>query len=132
MNSETKYIIVDDDSLNNTICSLMLKMTLHEVTIQTFTHPWDGLVFVQNNNGQLRPHSVLFLDINMPELTGWDFLKHYEKFNEEIKKQISVYMLSSSINRRDLDKAKKHECIKDFVAKPLTTEKIRSIAEHEF
>ena len=132
MSTETKYIIVDDDPLNNTICSLMLKRTLHEVGIKTFIRPWEGLVFIQNNINRLITHSVLFLDINMPELTGWDFLGHYEKFSEEIKKQISIYLLSSSINQRDRDKAKKYDCIKGFVSKPLTTQAILNIAENEF
>jgi two-component system chemotaxis response regulator CheY len=132
MSEETKYIIVDDDPLNNTICSLMLRRTLHEVGIKTFAQPWEGLVFIQNNTNYLTPHSVLFLDINMPALTGWDFLGHYEKLGEEIKKRISIYMLSSSINQRDRNKAKTYPCVKGFVSKPLTTETILSIAEQEF
>ena len=132
MSEQTKYIIVDDDPLNNTICGLMLKRTLHEVGIKTFARPWEGLVYIQNNTIRLLPHSVLFLDINMPVLTGWDFLEHYENFSEEIKDRISVYMLSSSINHRDREKAKKHQCIKGFLSKPLTPETILSIAEQEF
>lgn len=132
MDTGTAYIIVDDDQLSNTICSLMLKRTLHEVGITTFTLPWDGLVFIQNNMNRSRTRAVLFLDINMPVLTGWDFLVHYENFSEEIRKQISIYLLSSSIHMRDRDRAKKHACIKGFVCKPLTTESILTIAENEF
>ena len=101
MSNDIKYIIVDDDPLNNTICSLMLKRTLHEAGIKTFEQPLEGLVFIKNNMNSFMTHSVLFLDINMPTITGWDFLGHYENFNEEIKKQISIYLLSSSINQCD-------------------------------
>jgi two-component system, chemotaxis family, chemotaxis protein CheY len=132
MNTETKYIIVDDDPLNNAINSLMLKRTFHDAGIETFALPREGLGFIQNNISSLKTHLVLFLDINMPVLTGWDFLEHYENFGEEIKKRISIYMLSSSINPRDRDKAKKYGCIKGFVSKPLTTEAILIIAENEF
>jgi two-component SAPR family response regulator len=133
MSTEKKYIIVDDDPLNNTICSLMLKRTLHEIGIKTFTLPREGLAFIQNNYGNsLITPSVLFLDINMPILTGWDFLGHYENFSEEIKSQISVYLLSSSISQRDRDHAKNHKSVKGFITKPLTTEKILSIAGNEF
>lgn len=132
MSADIKYIIVDDDPLNNTICTLMLKRTLHEVGIKTFALPWEGLVFIQNNINCIMTHSVLFLDINMPMLTAWDFLGQYESFNEEIKKQISIYLLSSSISRWDRDKAKNYQSVKGFISKPLTTEKILSIAENEF
>ncbi len=133
MSAETKYIIVDDDPLNNTICSLMLKKTLHDVGIKTFTAPMEGLAFIKNNYGNdpITP-SVLFLDINMPVLTGWDFLGQYENFNEEIKKHISIYLLSSSIDQHDRNKAKTYECIKGFVSKPLTVQTILSITENGF
>jgi two-component SAPR family response regulator len=133
MSAETKYIIVDDDPLNNIICSLMLKRTLHGVGIKTFTTPMEGLAFIKNDyaNDPITP-SVLFLDINMPVLTGWDFLGQYENFSEEIKKHISIYLLSSSINQHDRNKAKTYERIKGFVSKPLTTQTILSIAENEF
>jgi two-component SAPR family response regulator len=133
MNDQLKYIIVDDDSLNNTITSLMLKRTLHEVGIDTFTLPKEGLVFIQNSfkNGGKTP-SVLFLDIDMPILTGWDFLGHFDNFSDEIRDQISIYMLSSSINQRDRDKAKKYKCVKGFISKPITTEIILSIAVMRF
>ena len=131
MSTEKKYIIVDDDPLNNTICTFMLKRTLQEVGIKTFTAPWDGLIYIQNNRSQLNPHAVLFLDINMPELSGWDFLKHYSKLGEEITKHISIYLLSSSIDQRDWNKAKHYDCVKGFVSKPLTTETILSIAAKE-
>jgi len=132
MNTETKYIIVDDDPLNNTICSLMLKRALYDVGIETFALPWEGLVFIQNNINGLMPHSVVFLDIHMPTLTAWGFLEHYENFSEEIKKRISIYLLSSSISQRDRDKAKNYKSVKGFVSKPLTTETILSIAGNEF
>ena len=132
MNTETKYIIVDDDPLNNTICSLMLKRTLHDVGIKTFALPREGLGFIQNNITSLMTHLVLFLDINMPVLTGWDFLEQYENFSEEIKKHISIYLLSSSISQHDRDKAKNYKSVKGFVSKPLTTATILSIAGNEF
>jgi two-component SAPR family response regulator len=132
MSGDIKYIIVDDDAINNMICTLMLKRTLHEAGIKTFEEPLEGLVFIQNNVNGLITHSVLFLDIHMPVLTGWDFLGQYENFSEEIKKQISIYLLSSSISQHDRDKAKNYKSVKGFISKPLTTAKILSIAGNEF
>jgi two-component SAPR family response regulator len=132
MSNDIKYIIVDDDPLNNAICSLMLKRTLHEAGVKTFEQPREGLFFIKNNKNSFMTHSVLFLDINMPTLTAWDFLGQYESFSEEIKRQISIYLLSSSISKRDRDKAKGYKSVKGFISKPLTSETILSIAENEF
>jgi len=68
----------------------------------------------------------------MPTLTGWDFLDEYEKFGENIKRPISIYLLSSSIDRRDWDKAKENKNVKGFLVKPMYRETILSIVEKEF
>ena len=128
MNTVRKYIIVDDDSFNNTICNIILKNILGEVDIKTFTVPEEGLVFIENEYVTNLEPTILFLDINMPTLTGWEFMERYEKFSEEVKKQISIYILSSSVDQRDKDKAKANQYIKDFISKPLKRETILSIS----
>ena len=84
MSSVVKYIIVDDDALSNTLCSLMIRMSL------------------------------------------------YANFSEEIKNQISIYLVSSSINPRDLNKAKENKYVKGFISKPLDRETILAIEENNF
>jgi len=68
---------------------------------------------------------LLFLDINMPVMNGWDFLKNYlEIFNERNDK---IVILSSSIDFQDKEKAKLFSCVQGFIEKPLTPEKIKNI-----
>src|ERR1700712_4194260 len=102
MSTDLKYIVVDDDSFNNTICRMIIEDALGEVEINEFTEPEEGLLFIQQN---IKSPAVLFLDINMPTLTGWEFLEQYDKFNDEVKTCLSVYILSSSLDWRDKDKA---------------------------
>ena len=128
MNTVRKYIIVNDDPFNNTLCSMILKNILGEIDIKTFTVPEEGLAFIENEYMTNLEPAILFLDINMPTLTGWEFMEQYEKFSEEVKKQISIYILSSSVDQRDKDKAKANQYIKDFISKPLKRETILSIA----
>ena len=65
----------------------------------------------------------------MPSITGWEFLDQYEKFSEDVKKQISIYILSSSVDPRDKDKAEANKYIKGFISKPLDKAMILSIAD---
>jgi CheY-like chemotaxis protein len=132
MNSSLKYIIVDDDPFNNMLCNMTLKKTLGEVDTKIFTAPEEGLLFIKNNFDINSEHTVLFLDINMPTLTGWDFLDQYEDFSEEVKMQISIYLVSSSIDKHDWEKAKENKYVKDFLVKPMFSDTIISIAEKEF
>lgn len=129
MSTDLKYIVVDDDSFNNMICRMIIEDALGEVEINEFTEPEEGLLFIQQN---IKSPAVLFLDINMPTLTGWEFLEHYDKFDEEVKTHVSVYILSSSLDWRDKDKASANKYVKGFLSKPLEFETVISIAKGEF
>ena len=63
----------------------------------------------------------------MPTMTGWEFIEQYEKFRGEVKKQITIYILSSSVDQRDMDKAATNQHIKGFISKPLKREAIFSV-----
>ncbi len=128
MSRDLKYVIVDDDSFNNMLCSMIIHDILGEVETTTFTKPAEGLAYIQN----IKSPTILFLDINMPILTGWDFLEQYEKFSEEVKMNVSIYMLSSSLDQRDKDRAKRNKYVKGFISKPLDVDTVTLIANGEF
>src|SRR5437588_6483675 len=110
MNRGLKYVAVDDDSFNNILCRIIIEDTLGEVDITTFTKPEEGLAFMKN----VKSPTILFLDINMPMLSGWEFLEKYETFSEKVKMNVSIYILSSSLDRRDKDRAYANKYVKGF------------------
>src|SRR5579862_4849281 len=106
MSDEWKFILVDDDHFTNLINDMMLKDTLgDEAVVKSFEKPEEALDFIQKNYTENSDHTILFLDINMPRINGWDFLMRYENFSEAVKSQINIYILSSSIDPRDLRRA---------------------------
>lgn len=121
------FIIIDDDPINNKLCQLNIKKTVPEAYIRTFTNPEDGLKYLQELfNVDEKNDTILYLDINMPEMNGWEFMEKFEKFNPEIRELVKVYILSSSVNPRDREKAMSNENIEDYVVKPLTSDAIRN------
>jgi len=132
MKNHLSYIIVDDDPTNNMICNISLKNALGAVEAKIFTEPEKGLLYIKNNFNINSDQTILFLDLNMPTLTGWQFLERYEDFSDEVKKQINIYLLSSSIDKRDWDKSKKNKYVKGFLVKPMYPETILSIDAKEF
>ena len=128
MSSIAKYIIVDDDPFNNILCKIQIEMTLGKVDICTFQVPEDGLKFIQTEYRNSMMPTILFLDINMPTITGWEFMERYEKFTERIRNQITIYILSSSVDPRDKNKAKNNKLITGFISKPLVSEMILTLA----
>ncbi|MDI3318766.1 response regulator [Pinibacter soli] len=84
-----------------------------------------------NSSDQCTPE-LIFLDINMPAMDGWEFLAEYEKLSQEQKSKAIVVMLTTSFNPEDRLRAMQIESVAAFRNKPLTTEILREILEEHF
>jgi len=121
MNQVKKIVIVDDDPQNNSISKMALKKVLGEVEVTEFIIPERGLEYIEINFPQklVIDRVTLFLDLNMPTMTGWEFLEKFKSFAEPVKMQFDIYILSSSINPKDIERAKGNPDVVDFIEKPL-------------
>ncbi|BAV08046.1 response regulator [Filimonas lacunae] len=70
---------------------------------------------------------IIFLDINMPVMNGWEFLEQFNKVEALFTKQPSVYVLSSTVDPEDYARAASYGVVKRFVSKPLTKDVLESI-----
>ena len=70
---------------------------------------------------------IIFLDINMPVMDGWEFLKEFEEIKSQLGKKISVYILSASIDSHDIDRAKNITSISDYIFKPVDVQLLQEI-----
>lgn len=70
---------------------------------------------------------IIFLDINMPGMNGWEFLDEYKSFDGKVKDRCKIYMLTSSIDPSDIKKSQSYSSVKDFITKPLTKEKLEKL-----
>ena len=122
-NLKAKFIVVDDDYINNELCRLNIEEVFPEA----------ALLYIKSTFGDVNGlGSILFLDINMPTLSGWDFLEAYELFDEQIKNKISIYMLSSSVDYRDKKRATDNKNVLGYFEKPLTAENIKEVIKKQF
>ncbi len=115
-----RYMVVDDDTTNNMICQFTIKRFDKEAEIKMFTIPEDALASIKEEYSETRGAlpTVLFLDVNMPSMTGWDFLDAFLQFEEWVKDQFTIYILSSSIEDFT-EEAKTYPFIQGFLSKPL-------------
>ncbi len=120
MKKKQRFMVVDDDATNNMISEFTIKRLDKEAEIRIFSVPEEALLFIKNEydkNKETVP-TILFLDVNMPTMTGWEFLDVFTQFEESLKDQFTIYILSSSIE--DFTKeAKIYTCIQGFLSKPL-------------
>lgn len=70
---------------------------------------------------------IILLDINMPVMDGWDFMEEFVKLNPSAKNKVTIYMISSSVNEEDVNKAHSYSEISDYIVKPITVEKLKEI-----
>ncbi len=127
MKKFSHFIIIDDDYVNNMLCGVIIRKVMENSDIKTFTIPEEGFDYLANKCYVKEETAAVLLDINMPGWTGWVFLEHFEKLSEQIKSNIKIYMLSSSVNPEDTERARICKNVVDFLIKPLTKEKVLSI-----
>jgi CheY-like chemotaxis protein len=119
-----RFIVVDDDPVNLILCRRGILNELPDIDVQTFEKPEEALDYIWNEYPACDLPSVLLLDINMPGMTGWDFMKVYEKFDAKIRKLITIYILSSPTDMHDIETAHKNKNVTGYIVKPLSSEQI--------
>ena len=115
------FILIDDDQINNMVGSKVIRNVIPKAHIQAFTDPQKGVRYVESAfTEQGTGDAVLFLDINMPGLTGWDVLDLFNSFDDAFKQRVKIYMLSSSVNTPDKEKAARNKLVSGYIMKPLS------------
>lgn len=125
-----RILLVDDDQITNFINTKLITREFN-LNVTAYTNAQEALTYLRGlttSTPEDMPN-VIFLDINMPIMDGWEFLELFQKFSESVLNACKVIMLTSSIDAEDIEKSKKYRTVKDFVSKPLTSEKIRSLIE---
>ncbi|WP_299214054.1 response regulator [uncultured Aquimarina sp.] len=129
-------ILVDDDKITNYIHQRVIKRSDIDVSIKINKTGSEALSYLKNmsnypNDVYPKP-GIIFLDINMPGMNGWDFINEYRKLPDEQKRRIIIAMLTTSTNPDDEYAAKQTPEINMFLKKPLTAEKLETTINSYF
>jgi CheY-like chemotaxis protein len=129
MIDETLHIlIIDDDEINNFIAAKLIDKIPPSARVSTCLNGEEGIEYIKSRlNKQQELPDIIFLDINMPVMNGWEFLEEYATLISEINKKIVINMLSSSVYNDDISKSKTYPTVNKFISKPLTIEKIQDL-----
>ena len=114
-------MLVDDNDTDNFISKRIIEITKFANRVEVKGSGKAALDYLkENQNDTDNLPSLIFLDINMPIVDGFVFLYEFEKFNELVRNKCKVIILSSSDNKRDIDKIVNNNHVIKFITKPLT------------
>lgn len=127
-------LLIDDDEATNFYHTLIVEEECGDVPVRSVKSAKEGLEYLlcKKDDEDCPKPGIIFLDINMPGMNGWDFLARYHELSADIQQRAVVAMLTTSVNPDDRDKAATIPEVKEFVHKPLTPEAIRKIVSENF
>ena len=127
-----KILCVDDDPITLMLYKMVIAKASFTEEIITAKNGQEALDYYDNlkATNELYSPELIFLDLNMPVMGGWEFLDNfikedYENFNTKTK----VIVLSSTIDPTDIEKSKKYSNVIDFMSKPVTKEMLENLKE---
>ncbi|MCW3127280.1 MAG: response regulator [Bacteroidetes bacterium] len=131
MNKKLKCILlIDDNPHDNFFHERAIKAYDETEIVVTKDSGAEALEYLKAKTG---PHSdLIFLDINMPAMNGWEFLQQYSQLDKTVREQTIIIMLTTSANPSDIEKGQKNAFVSDYITKPLTKEKMQLIADKYF
>lgn len=120
-----KIWLIDDDPIFNLINKRLLIKYRPEWEIHSYTEAQKAVQDLEFNPS-VQP-DIIFLDINMPEMDGWEFLEEVTKKELLSKEDCMVLMHTSSIDTNDFDKAQQYKLVKEYTLKPMEWEVLQDI-----
>ncbi|HEY1008408.1 MAG TPA: response regulator [Sphingobacteriaceae bacterium] len=123
----SKVFIIDDDSIHQRIAQIMIEKHRLFDEYRSYTEAEQALNYLRTHHADSAAlPDVILLDLNMPVVDGWDFLEVFETFYRNLKKQIRIFIVTSSVDEKDKLRAQEYSTVKGFISKPLSPDIIRS------
>ncbi len=124
-----KILCVDDDPITLMLCKKVIAKANFSSVIESAKDGIEALKFFDSNKDDKVNEDypqIIFLDLNMPIMDGWEFLEEFNNF-KELFPHTKIIVLSSSVDPKDINKSKNYSMVLDFLPKPITVEMLNSI-----
>ena len=118
-----KVIFIDDSPMDHFLLKKILSRYQLAYDVNCTTNGEEVVEFLEHNlrNSNTLP-DVILLDLYMPGFDGWDFLEKVQYLYPHLAKPLRIYILSSSVDDRDVEQSKQYACVRSFIFKPITRE----------
>ncbi len=126
--------IIDDDKIYVNLVKKIIEIKKLSRNLIIFKNGKEALDYfrpILENLNQNRLPDIIFLDLNMPIMDGWEFLSEFVKIKNNFQKKITLYVVSSSIDPRDLQRAKSFNMVTDYLIKPIELKRFEKIFDQD-
>ena len=126
-------LFIDDDPITIMLCKMVIKKASFSNEIATAKNGEEALQYFNtlkeiDSNGEFKKQpQLIFLDLNMPVMGGWEFLDSFSTSDYADYNKTKVIILSSTIDPEDLEKSKKYPMVIDFLSKPISKEMLEYV-----
>ena len=129
-----RILLIDDSEADNFLHSRIIQKSgiTEEIVVKTGVLEALDYLSTRLETGEFPAPQMVFLDINMPGLSGWDFLERYEQLPEAQRHGIVICMLSTSVAPRDRERADSFESVATYISKPLSKETLLELMAVQF
>lgn len=125
MESRPIFLLIEDNLIDQFIIRKLLKKVLEIDNISIANNGKEGIQWL--NSHQHISSLIILLDIQMPVMNGFEFLREYDKLDLKVKKETQIYVLSSTLDADEIKKIKNINNVTEFLNKPLPIEEFRKI-----
>lgn len=118
-----KLWVIDDDSIYQMLTKRMVEKSRPGIEVSAFLNgriAFEEMEHVFSGGDENSLPDVIFLDINMPVMNGWEFLDALQEAGYSDKLSTRIFIVSSSIDKSDFEKAKTYSIVSDYLIKPLS------------
>ena len=122
-----EVLLVDDDEVFNYMNQAIVERVSANAVTKVFNSGLEIFNHITSSDYICTDACLVLLDIRMPEMNGFEFLEEVEKLEKKPLSKAVIYMLSSTLDERDLNRSRRNELVKGFISKPLTVERFREI-----
>ncbi|ALW84859.1 hypothetical protein AUC43_07015 [Hymenobacter sedentarius] len=119
-------LLIDDDTIGVFLTERLLKREGFTDSIASLPSAEEALAFLQNAEPHQLPH-VIFLDLNMPLMDGWEFLEALRPLENRLLGRCHIYILTSSLAHTDLARIKQFPLVDGLINKPLDAAQIQAV-----
>ncbi|SHH81240.1 response regulator [Flavobacterium defluvii] len=131
MESKPNILLIEDNLIDQLVTKKLLKKVLDIDQVFVANNGLEGLQWIIKNK-KICHSLIILLDIQMPIMNGFEFLDIFQTLNEEIKKEIQIYVVSSTLDQDEIKQINENEYVRDFLNKPFPIDELRKYVQSNY